>query len=219
MSFPPPLSLHSPKYMCQLHKLKECIALIWTVNRPGLGSFHTSLLIVSSKLSAGLGTESFMQLPEQNRMLKFHRDDWCHWPDQDLLQLPPVFPFPHRKCSLLSVLEQVTENIPRNKQLKQKCSFLVENFPFKCLYKLLKPKHSHSVLSFNTNGARSSLLCTKAWRRQGHRALVTWCCLQGSPLWMRIQMLEGRREGESRNLFCSDFQLQPIKAFKAFSES
>lgn len=38
----------------------------------------------------------------------------------------------------------------------------------------------------------------------------------GQPSGMRMQMLEGRREGESRNLFCSGFQLQPIKAFKAF---
>lgn len=42
---------------------------------------------------------------------------------------------------------------------------------------------------------KSCLLCTKAWRSQGHRALVTWCCLQDSPVGMRIQMLEGRREG------------------------
>lgn len=47
-----------------------------------------------------------------------------------------------------------TENVLREKQLKQKCTFLVENFPFKCLYKLLKPKHSHSVLSFNTKGGQ-----------------------------------------------------------------
>lgn len=150
-------------------------------------------------------------------MLKLHRDGVTD--RSEPAPTPTSPPISTQKCSLLPVLEQLTKNILRDEQLKQKCSFLVENISFKCLYKLLKPKHSHSVLSFKENGDRSSALCTKAWRSQGHRALVTWCCLQGSPVWMRIQMLEGRREGEPRNLFCSDFQLQPIKAFKAFSES